>query len=152
MSTASIGIMGQQGGQSTARVDPWGNVDMDDFVKLLVTELRNQDPLEPMSNQEILQQISQIREIESNARLTETLQSVLLGQNMATAGSLMGQVVKGLSETGERVTGPVDRVSIDDGVALVHVGEHTIALRNVSEILPEGAEFEETDEVAETEN
>ena len=152
MSTPSVGIMGQQGGQNTTGVDPWCTVDMDDFVKLLVTELRNQDPMEPMSNQEILQQISQIREIESNSRLTETLESVLLGQNVATAGNLMGQLVKGLSDAGERVAGRVDRVSIDDGVAQVHVGEQMLALKNVSEILPEGAELEETDPVAETEN
>jgi len=145
MSTASAttGVLGQQGQQTTTQVDPWGNLDLDEFVKLLVVELQNQDPMEPMSNQEILNQISQIREIESNQRLTDTLGSVLMGQNLVTAGNMLGQVVKGLSETGDRVSGVVDRVSIEDGLAKVHIGEQTLDLKNISEILPADAELED---------
>ena len=144
MSTsATTGVLGKQGQQSTTEVDPWGNLDLDQFVQLLVTELRNQDPMEPMSNQEILNQISQIREIESNQRLTDTLGSVMMGQNLVTAGNMLGQVVKGLSETGDRVSGAVDSVTIEDGVAKVHVGEQTLDLKNISEILPADAELED---------
>ncbi len=159
MSTAPVGIIGQQGSQATAGLDPWGNVDLNDFIRLLVVELRNQDPLEPMNNQEILQQISQIREIESNDRLSTTLSSVLLGQNVSTAGNMLGRVIKGLSDAGKWTMGQVDRVTITGGVAKVHVGDHTIDLKNVSEILPEDAEIEdivgqlvedETNETSET--
>lgn len=140
---ATTGVLGRQGQQTTTEVDPWGSLDLNEFVQLLVIELRNQDPMEPMSNQDILNQISQIREIESNQRLTDTLGAVLLGQNLATAGSLLGQVVKGLSESGDRVFGTVDRVSIMDGVAKIHVGEETLRLKNISEILPGDAKLEE---------
>jgi flagellar basal-body rod modification protein FlgD len=143
MSTGAVSALGQQTPTvSTAPAsgysDAWNQVNLDDFVSLLVTELRNQDPLEPMKNQEILQQISQIREIESNQRLTETLASVLLGQNVATAANLLEQNIVGVSEDSQTVTGRVDRVSIEDGVAKLHIGEHTIALKNVAEILPAG--------------
>ncbi|HYW81222.1 MAG TPA: flagellar hook capping FlgD N-terminal domain-containing protein [Thermoguttaceae bacterium] len=143
MSTsATTGVMGQQGQQNTTGVDPWGNLDLDQFVQLLVTELQNQDPMEPMNNQEILNQISQIREIESNQRLTDTLESVLLGQNLVTAGNMLGQVVMGLTDGGDRVSGAVDRVSIEGGVAKIHVGEQKLDLKNVSEILPTDADLE----------
>lgn len=140
---ATTGVLGRQGQQTTTEVDPWGSLDLNKFVQLLVIELRNQDPMEPMSNQEILNQISQIREIESNQRLTDTLGAVLLGQNLATAGNMLGQVVKGLTQTGDRVSGIVDRVSIEDGVAKIHVGEQTLDMKNISEILPGDAELEE---------
>jgi flagellar basal-body rod modification protein FlgD len=137
MSTGSIGALGQQSQQVPAGHDAWSKVDLDDFVKLLVTELQNQDPLEPLGNEEILQQISQIREIESNQRLTQTLQSVLLGQSVVTASNMLGRTIVGLSDSSETVTGRIDRVSIDRGVAKLHIGEHTINLNNVAEILPE---------------
>jgi len=154
MSTASAttGVLGQNGQQNSVGPDPWGSLDLDEFVQLLVTELRNQDPMEPMSNQEILNQISQIREIESNQRLTDTLESVMMGQNLVTAGNMIGQVVNGLSESGDRVSGAVDRVSIENGVAKVHVGEQTLDLKNISEILPDDADLEDiVDQLADDE-
>jgi len=135
MLSNTIGALGTQGQQNSAANDAFARVDLNDFIKLLVTELQHQDPLNPMDNQEILQQISQIREIESNQRLTDTLESVLLGQNVVTAGNLIGQTVVGLSEEGDRITGQVDRVSIEKGLARLHVGEHAVALKNVAEIL-----------------
>ncbi len=153
MSTsATTGVLGQQGQQSTTDVDPWGSLDLNGFIQLLVVELRNQDPMEPMSNQDILNQISQIREIESTQRLTDTLGSVLLGQNLVTAGNMLGQVITGLSESGTRVSGAVDRVSIVDGVAKVHVGEETLNLKNIGEIFPADTELEDiVDRLAEPE-
>ncbi len=140
MSTASIGALTQQAQEAPTGSNAWGKVGLDDFITLLVTELQNQDPLEPMKNAEIVQQISQIREIESNRRLTETLESVLLGQSVLTASSLLEQTIVGLSDSLETVTGQVDRVSISDGLAKLHVGEYAISLNNVTEILPEGEE------------
>jgi flagellar basal-body rod modification protein FlgD len=138
MSTSPISLLGQQNQQVSTGHDAWGKVDLDDFVSLLVTELQNQDPLEPMKNEAILQQISQIREIESNQRLTETLESVLLGQSLVTASNLLERTIVGLDHQSETVTGRVDRVSIEDGRAKLHIGEHTIDLKNVAEILPQG--------------
>jgi flagellar basal-body rod modification protein FlgD len=139
METSSIGTAGSQAQRAAAQTDAFTDVDLDDFLKLLVTELQNQDPLDPMNNQEILQQISQIREIESNQRLTDTLESVLLGQNIVTASNLIGKNVKALTEEAEWIAGTVDRVTIEEGVPMLHVGEHAMKLSNVSEI-HEGSE------------
>jgi flagellar basal-body rod modification protein FlgD len=138
MSTDAISALGQPVQQMSTVGDAWSQVDLDGFVSLLITELQNQDPLEPMKNQEILQQISQIREIESNTRLTETLESVFLGQSLGTASNLLERTIVGLSDDSTTVTGRVDKVSIENGVAKLHVGEHTIPLKNVAEILPNG--------------
>jgi len=137
MSTGSVSPVGQGAQQTTTGHDAFRQIDLDDFLKLMITELRNQDPLNPMDNQALLQQITQIREIESNQRLSSTLQSVLLGQNLATASSLLGQTVRGLANGEQQITGKVDRVSIEDGAAKLHVGDDTIELSNVAEILPE---------------
>ncbi|OHB67129.1 MAG: hypothetical protein A2V70_11925 [Planctomycetes bacterium RBG_13_63_9] len=138
MSTGAIGAIGQQGQQNPTGHDVFEDLDLDAFIKLLVVELSNQDPMEPMDNSQILQQISQIREITSNDRLSETLESVKLGQNMATAAGLIGQTIIALSNNAERVIGQVDRVSIEYGVPKLHVGEYAIDMRNVAGILADG--------------
>jgi len=137
MSVAQVGASSTQAQQNPTGTDAFGDVNLDEFLGLLIAQLQNQDPMEPMNNQEILQQVSQIREIESNNRLTETLETVLLGQNMSTASSMIGQMIKGLSEEGETVTGRVDRVSVVDGEPKLLVGNQTIKLTNVSQITSE---------------
>ncbi|MGI9458132.1 MAG: flagellar hook assembly protein FlgD, partial [Aeoliella sp.] len=102
---------------SPARDQPFGaasalnDLDLDAFLNLMIAELQNQDPLNPLENDELLAQISQIREVGATDRLTATLDSVLLGQNIASATSLIGAEVVALSEDGERVSGNVRRVT-----------------------------------------
>ena len=66
-----------------------------EFLSLLIAQLRNQDPLEPVGNAELLQQISSVRDIELSTTLTETLRSLTGGQRFASASSLIGQYVVG---------------------------------------------------------
>jgi flagellar basal-body rod modification protein FlgD len=91
------------------------DLDLDVFLKLLINEMQNQDPLNPMDNSEMLNQINQIREIGSTDKLTSTLDSVLLGQNITSSTNLIGKDVKAISDDGQRVSGTVTRVTIEDG-------------------------------------
>ncbi len=90
-------------------------LEVDDFFGLLIAELQNQDPLNPLDNAQMLQQISQIREVGATDKLTQTLDAVLLGQNVSSATSLIGKEVRALAENGRTVTGVVDRITIADG-------------------------------------
>ena len=126
-----------------ASKDAWSDVSLESFMKLLITELQSQDPLDPMNNKEILDQMSQIREIESNQHLSNTLESVMLGQTVSTAASLLGRTVSALSDNAEWIKGRVDKISIEDGIPKLHVGDDTVDLKNVSEILPPQESSEE---------
>jgi flagellar basal-body rod modification protein FlgD len=137
VNTYKANVLGQHGQQNTTGADAFQELEMGDFLKLMIAELSNQDPMNPMDNSEMLQQLSQMSAIASNDKLTETLGSVQLGQNMATASSLLGQVIRGLDDTGGRAAGTVERVSIaeEEGIR-VHVGAHSIKLKNIAEVLP----------------
>jgi len=136
MSTNSIGTEVSQAARTgTSNNSLLNDVNLDDFLKLLIADLQNHDPMSPMDNNQILQQVSQIREIESNSRLTETLESVQLGQAMATASSLIGQYITALTADGEKVNGQVDRVSVVDGQPKLMVGDYEVDLDNIGEIL-----------------
>ncbi len=112
-------------------------LDPDAFFQLLITELQNQDPLDPLDNTQLLQQVATIRQVGVSLQLTQTLQALMRSQRIASAASLLGRQVRGLSEQGQEVTGTVQRVTIEGEKVLLHVGEEQIHLANVSEILPE---------------
>ena len=118
----------------------YNDLDLDAFLKLMISELQNQDPLDPMDNSEMVAQIGQIREIGATDQLTSTLTNLSDSQELVTASSMIGNVVEGLGDDGQEVSGVVDRVSVetdpesDVRSIKVHVGESTINLRNIREV------------------
>jgi len=129
----------QSNSTSSYGTSAYDKLDVETFTKLLVAELQNQDPLSPMDSAQIIQQVSEIRSIQSSTELSKTLQAVLLGQNVTTASTMIGHTIAGLTDDAKPITGKVDKVTIADGVTKLHVGASTIDLKNVSEILPDGA-------------
>jgi len=129
-----------------------GDLDLDAFMQLMIAEFQNQDPLDPLDNSEIVQQVSQIRQIGATNQLATTLDAVLTGQNLATGSGLIGKAVKALADDGERRQGIVDRVSIEtsgDGPrsVRVHIGDSSFRLDNVEEIRQAGDAQEAIDEL-----
>ena len=117
------------------------DLDVSQFMDLLIAELRNQDPLDPVDNSEMAQQISQIREIAATDKLSSTLAAVTSGQNLTTASSLIGREVEALSDVGETVRGLVDKVTVqvdEDDNSLrhyrIHIGEAVFDLDRVREV------------------
>lgn len=140
METSSVTSTSTQSSQTASKTDRISDLNTESFLKLLIAELQNQDPMSPMENTEIMQQVSQIREIQSNQELVDTFQAVRLGQSMSTATSLLGQQIIALSDDSKTVSGKVDRVTVEEGEPKLHVGEYTISLENVSEVSSEAAE------------
>lgn len=117
------------------------DLDIDQFLQLMISELTNQDPLNPMDNTQLVQQLGHIREIAATDQLTNTLTTVASSQSLTTASSLLGKHVSALSDDSQNVTGVVDRVSVtvdpdndDQRIYKVHIGSQAIDLNNVREV------------------
>ncbi|TWU33337.1 flagellar hook assembly protein FlgD [Novipirellula artificiosorum] len=130
----------QQAGISDSN-DGFSSVDIDSFMKLLISELQNQDPLNPTDNSEMIAQIGQIREIGATDQLTQTLSSLSASQELVTASSLIGRSVTGLADDSSPVEGVVDRITVETNgdnnsrSVKVHVGQQTMEINNIREIL-----------------
>jgi len=118
------------------------DVDVDEFLNLLIVELQNQDPLNPMENADMLNQIGQIREISANQKLTETLTTLAVGQELSMASTMIGKNVNALDNNANEVSGVVDRVSVqtdpeDPSIrkVSVHIGDSTVDITNIREIV-----------------
>ncbi len=107
--------------QSLATTDAINDIDLGTFLEIMIAELQNQDPLNPLDNKDMLAQISQLREVGATDKLTETLESVLLGQNIASATSLIGADIDAVSDDNQRISGTVSRVSLEDGDPKLHL-------------------------------
>ena len=133
-SAASTAAAQTQQNSQSSTTDPFQSLSTSSFVQLLVTELQNQDPTQPMDNSQILQEIGAIRSVDATTQLTSTLNSVLMGQNVATAGSLIGWNINGVDNSGNSVNGTVNSVSLSNGVATLNVGTQAVSLSNVTQI------------------
>ncbi len=87
--TSMGGPSGKVSGKSAAQMTS------EDFYKLLIAELRYQDPMEPMDNSKMVEQVAGIRNIEASTNMTSALSSVTRQQNFGTASSLIGKAVVG---------------------------------------------------------
>lgn len=84
-----------EGSGATEAVAPQ-TLDKDDFLRLLTAQLRNQDPLNPVSNTEFLAQTAQFSTLEQLQNMNKTLERLLAqagGAGPASAAALLGRGV-----------------------------------------------------------
>lgn len=106
------------------------------FTRILIAELSQQDPTDPVDNSTFLSQLVQLQNLESSAELTDGLKSFQRFVEMGSASSLIGKYIKGISDSGAQVEGIVQKVQMDPkGVKLV-VGQEKLSLAGVQEIIP----------------
>lgn len=112
---------------SAAQTTQKGSADsiQDRFLKLLVTQIRNQDPLNPMDNAQVTTQLAQISTVSGIDKLNSTvagLSSSLLAAQSVQAGSLVGHGVLAPGNAlllgpnggigGVSLAGPADQVTV----------------------------------------
>lgn len=106
---------GAAGASGSVTRNAFQDLTSESFVKVLFTELANQDPLKPNDSAALLEQMSSLRSIESDLKLSQKLDELVSRNEMASASGLLGRAVSGLDEQGGRVRGVVRSVSATDG-------------------------------------
>lgn len=142
-SVSSLSGSSSTGTGSARGVRDMKDLDVNQFLQLMIAELTNQDPLNPMDNTQLVQQIGELRSIAASDQLTNTLQSMQTQQSLTTASSLIGKNVAALSADGGNITGEVSSVSVEvdpnnnaKRSYRVKIGDQSIDLNNVREVLP----------------
>ena len=101
----------------------------DDFLQLLVAQMKFQDPLEPTSNTEYIAQYATFSEVEQ-------IQNMSKSMDLSRASSLVGQTVQITStdDNGKETTkmGKVDYVKYENGKAMVSIDEELYSLDDVT--------------------
>ena len=151
--------IGTGGGSFLSATQANQGLDKNAFMRLLVTQLQNQDPLEPTQNQEFVAQLAQFSSLEQLEELnSNTIAMIALNQSNALlsqltqSSALIGKSVSWTDpQTGQTAVGTVDSVRIIEGLAVLQVGELEVplaAVTEISEVDAEGAESDENGEPA----
>jgi hypothetical protein len=87
----------------------------EEFIKIITSEMSNQDPLKPNDTTALMEQLSTLMNIESQTRLQSSMGKLVSQNALASAGGMIGGFVEGLNESGQTVSGVVQSLRIEDG-------------------------------------
>lgn len=91
----------------------------DEFLQLLITQLRHQDPINPVEDKEFIAQLAQFSSLEQMQNLNTNLQDMMLAQQKLTAlgqaTQMIGQEVELFTREGESIFGKVTGVQFKEG-------------------------------------
>ncbi len=105
---------------STLPVNTSGKDYKQEFLNLLMTQLKNQDPTNPVDSKEMLAQQAQFESLEQMQNLNTNFVALMAMQNTNQAASLLGKTVTGTVD-GTTSTGVVQSVKFDSGMPVLEV-------------------------------
>nr|CBX30122.1 hypothetical protein N47_D29310 [uncultured Desulfobacterium sp.] len=105
----------------------------DEFLNLLVTQLKYQDPLNPMEGQEFSAQLAQFSSLEQLTNMNTTLTGIKDSVGEKKQDNLLDYIGKNI-KTSDDETGEVTGVTYQNGIGYLMVGENKILPDNVVEI------------------
>jgi flagellar basal-body rod modification protein FlgD len=100
-----------------------------DFLKLLTTQMSNQDPMNPVSDTDQIAQLAQFSTLQS-------MNTLVTNSQLESASNLIGKNVTATSTDGTTVNGTVDSVQMNSGTVYVTVGGQQYAYSTISQVKP----------------
>lgn len=115
----------------------------DQFLKLLITQLRYQDPIDPVDDKEFIAQLAQFSSLEQMQNLNQSMTEMMHGQQklaaLSQATQMMGHEVELFTNEGETFFGKVTGVQFKNGWPHILVDgklygfEEVLAIREATE-------------------
>jgi flagellar basal-body rod modification protein FlgD len=121
---------------STAGTTQTNNgLDRNAFLKLLTTQLANQDPMKPMDDTAFIAQLAQFSSLEQMQTMNGTLTALATSQSAFDAAGLIGRTATWIDPaTGDTTSGKIDGVVFDQGAATLKSGDADIPLAYVQSL------------------
>jgi flagellar basal-body rod modification protein FlgD len=116
--TSANSVAASSASASSATVDKTHQLGKQDFLKLLMAQLQNQDPMKPMDDTQMIAQMAQFSALEATQQLQQTIQQSNNVQTIFQAGALIGKYIQANQSDGTNTTGAVTGVDFTstDGV------------------------------------
>jgi flagellar basal-body rod modification protein FlgD len=98
----------------------------DDFMQLLIAQLKNQDPMKPADDTQFIAQLAQFSSLEATNKMSDTLEEMNGAQMLGQAATMIGKSVTAKLADGTTLTGTVTAVHMIDGKPKVVVNGQEI--------------------------
>jgi flagellar basal-body rod modification protein FlgD len=115
---------------------PVKTLDQQDFLKLLVAQMTQQDPLNPKSDLEMIPQMVSFTTLEQSKSMQTDIAQLRAEQQMLQANSLLGRTVEIQDESKARFTGQVTAVQMEEGTPKLVVNGKRYDLYQLVSISP----------------
>jgi flagellar basal-body rod modification protein FlgD len=110
------------------------SLDSNQFMQILMAQLTHQNPLEPMSNDQMMSQFSQLNSLQELRDIHVAMDKVSSSNQTTYLASLIGKTVKVNRSGGKTLEGVVDGVTTDSETPQLLIGSETVDLTDVIEI------------------
>lgn len=133
---SSVNSTSQTNTQTKTQASENNKLDRNAFLNLLTTQLKNQDPMNPMDNTEFIAQTAQFSSLEQLQNMNDSIQSLVQSQSGFSALNLIGKTVEALNPNGDETTikGKVDSIKFQDGSPMLKVGTNEIPISYVMNV------------------
>jgi flagellar basal-body rod modification protein FlgD len=116
------------------------SVDKDMFLKLMVAQLKNQDPLNPTDSSQFLAQTAQFTSLEKLTTVADQTQQALSAQLAFGASGLVGRTVGYIDANGASATGAVSSVRFTSNGPMLQISGSDVPLSNVNSVTTVGTD------------
>ena len=112
---------------ATSATSAAAQIGIQDFLKILVAQLGNQDPLKPMDNQEFVTQLAQFTSLQQTQEMNDKLGALIAAQSSMQSVGLLGKTIDVDTPSGPS-SGVVSALSFTSGEPRLTVRTATGAL------------------------
>jgi flagellar basal-body rod modification protein FlgD len=95
-------------------------------MRLIIEQLKNQDPMNPLNSGEFTTQLAQINSLEQLINMNTLMEQFIGGGKLADATALIGRYVEGMDANGTSIAGTVESVEVIDGVPSLKIGDQLL--------------------------
>lgn len=117
---------------STSTTTSSGELGKDDFLQLLVVQLKNQDPLDPVKNEDFVAQLAQFSSLEQMISLNTNFETMLSLQQLSQSSALIGRTISFYDTDGNLSSGVVSEVQMGtDNLPYMVVGDWAVTIDQI---------------------
>lgn len=128
---------GSTSGGEAALSFPAQELSPNQFLNLLIAQLKNQDPLNPMDQTQFIGELAQLQSVSEMRQINQQLGASAQYQSRATALEMLGRTVEWQDAQGTLHSGKVEAVVLGDNHAAVRVGDSEVDMRDVRQVAGE---------------
>src|SRR5262249_10087733 len=106
----------------------------DDFLKLLVSQLQHQDPMNPVDDKDFMGQMAQFTSVEQLTNMASSIDRMSVASQSTQSIALIGKTVGWKKEDGTTGEGVATSVAFDDGAIKITVGDAQVAPNEIETV------------------
>ncbi len=105
-----------------------------DFMKLLITQLRTQDPTKPLDDKEFIGQMAQFTSLKQMNELSDNFKNLTKEFSFTKAVNLVNKTVTWTDDSGKSSSGIVESIKVKNGDTYLNIGGIEISLSQIQEV------------------